>query len=241
MATARTAQTLIDAALGLNGLYPPGGTPNTHFRAEALIALQDLIAELELPYATWEPITLVATQSSYTVGENGSPDLSTVRPEEITGAFVRDASNYDHYVRVLRENQWLIISSKTGISGRPNEIWYNPTIPNGIVYVRPVPASGESLYIASDKPMTEPVALTTDILNTTGIARNTYNPLKWILAEEVAPRYGKEATRTMALRAQDGRETITRINAIRKVEPAQLDVGAFSGRRYNILIGDFWG
>lgn len=224
--TARTAQTLIDAALGLNGLYPPGGTPHTNFRDEALIALQDLIAELELPYATWEAITLVGTQSSYTVGENGSPDLETVRPEEITGAFVRDSSNHDHSVRVLKENQWLTISSKTGITGRPNELWYNPTIPNGTVYVRPVPASGESLYIASDKPMTEPVALNDDILNTTGIARNTYNPLKWILAEEIAPRYGKAPTMTILKRAEDGRETITRINAIRKVEPAQLDVGA---------------
>lgn len=240
MPTARTATHLIDGALALNAIFPRGGTPDANFRTDALTALQDLLAELEIPWSTWEAITLVVGQESYTVGENGSPDLDTVRPNQITGAFVRNASNRDYPVGIIDEGQYKLEVDKGTANSRPKQLWYNPTSPNGTVYTIPAPAAIESLYICSDKPMAEPATIDTDILNTTLIPRAIYNDLKWILAEEIAPRYGKVPSRKVEKRADEGRDNILRIDAIRKAGVTQLDLAAISSSRRYSTVGDWW-
>ena len=232
---------MIDGALGLNAIFPPGGSPDTHQRTVALTALQDLLGELEIPYSTWEAITLVVGQASYTIGENGSPDLETVRPNEITGAFVRDSGNYDYRVEIIDEGRYRRQVAKSTVLSRPRQLWYNPTSPNGTASVIPAPATGESLYITSNKPFAEPATIGEDILNITLVPREMYNDLKWILAEDLAPRFGKVPSRKMEKRAEDGRENIERINAARKVEVIPLDLAAVSSsRRYSIVLGDWW-
>jgi hypothetical protein len=226
MATARTVNDVIESSLRLIGVLDPNQTAAAEDVADSLMAFQDLMSEIGgdgtmIPGTTTEAITLVSTQSSYTVGENGSPDLNTIRPEHIFNAFVRDSSGYDHYVDVISESDYNAISSKTTAS-RPQRIWYNPTAPNGTVYVHPVPTSAESLYIVSRKPFTESTSKTQELLDDLGIPRNYHSHLKFMLAVEIAPEFGVEPSDKVIMRAAQGESKIMNLNMARRVSGVNL-------------------
>lgn len=242
MATARTVRDLITASLVKLGVYGAGETVSAEDMQHGLDALQDLLAEwsdggLMVPSVVQEAITLVVGQESYAVGENGSPDLDTVRPEQITGAFVRDSSDYDHPVKIISERGYQLFIDKSGSTARPSRLWYNPTAPNGTVYVWPPPSAAEALWISSIKPFTEPSSLTQNMLNDVYVPRNYYNPVKWNLTLEMAEDFGRPVTPTMIGRAQQGYNQIQSLTAARRVQPAQLEVDRISAERYSILTG----
>ena len=146
MATARTVRQLIESALKLCNVYEIGNTLQAKDTSNALRVLQDVIAEhcgdMSVPMVVQEAITLVVSKNSYTIGEYGSPDKNTQRPEQIIGAWVRDSSNYDYPVRIIGEKAYRKIVSKT-TETRPDRLWYNPTSPNGTIYVWCTPSAAE--------------------------------------------------------------------------------------------------
>lgn len=230
MATARTVRELIDGALRIIGAYEVGETSAAADTTRALQVLQDILAEepgsLMVPYLIQEKIDMVSAQSSYTVGENGSPDLNTQRPEQILSAFIRTSGGYDHFVQVFGEKHYALIPDKDS-PGRPENIWYNPTVPNGTIYCYPTPNnSTDDLYINSLKTLSEPTSLTSNLLNTVSIPRNYHNPLKWMLALELCEEYGKTPTVLMVKKDEDARQNIITLNAARMAQPAILEIGA---------------
>ena len=237
MATTRTVLQLIESALRVIGAISVGDSISSETSSTSLAVLQDVLAEyagdVSVPIVVQEAITLVSAQNSYTVGENGSPDLSSQRPEQITGAWVR-ASNYDYPVKIIGERAYNAIVSKTS-SGRPELLWYNPTVPNGTVYTYPTPTTAESLYISSIKSLPEPTAITENLLNTVGIPRNYHNPLKWILALELAEEFGMPITQNMYRKEQLSRGKIISLNAARRVQAAPIDMCGDSDYRGTIL------
>ena len=167
MATARTVTQVIQATLRVLGILAAGETVNANDTTTGLEALQDLISSwsgigLTVPYVTSESQTLTGSKASYTIGENGSPDWSTVRPLSIDGAFIRDSSGYDHPVKIIGEREYRQFVSKTTES-RPDRLYYAPTNPNGTIYLWTVPSSAEDLYISTRKPLTDPAQLTDNL------------------------------------------------------------------------------
>ena len=239
MATARTVIELIKSSLRAIGSFGVDQVLAAEELEQAFEVLQDLMSGFSpgmIPGTTTEAITLVATQASYTVGESGSPDLSTVRPEHIFHAFIRDSSNYDHPVEVISETQYNQICSKT-TAGRPEHIWYNPTAPNGTIYAYPTPSAIESLYIVSKKPFTESTATTQELLNDLGIPRNYHNPLKWILARELASEYGIEPSNNVLIQAEKGENKIESLNVSRNTHPVDLGLPQTARSSGNIFNG----
>lgn len=229
MATAKTVRQLLEGSLRLAGVAEAGETVESEDIAVALEVFQDILAEeagsLFVPYVVQEAITLVVAQTTYTVGENGSPDLNTQRPEQIIGAFVRSSGGYDYPVDIIGEQQYKGIVDKDA-SGRPQYIWYNPTAPNGTIYTHYTPNAAESLYIDSIKTLSEPSTLTQSLLDTVGIPRNYHNPLKWMLALELCGEYGKDPTMLMVKKDDDARRKLVSLNAARSVQPVALEIGA---------------
>jgi len=238
MATARTVLQLIESALRIIGVYSQGESLSADDSSTALICLQDLLAEhagdISVPIVVQEAITLVNAQNSYTVGENGSPDLNSQRPDQIVDVWVR-ASNYDYPVRIIGESAYNSIVSKT-TTGRPELLWYNPTAPNGTIYVYPTPTTVESLYISSIKSLPEPTALTENLLNTVGIARNYHNPLKWLLVLELSEEYGMSPTPFMVMKGAMARNKIAGLNAARKAQPSVIEVGTKASRSSGTIL-----
>jgi len=236
MAIARTVREVIEGALRKIGAIAAGETPTAEDMAAGLSVLQDLLAEwsdggLVVPSTVLEAITLVIGQNSYTVGQNGVPSLNTVRPEQITEAFVK-SGGYDYPVTIIGEKAYQGFLNKT-TQGRPDKLWYNATAPNGTIYVYYTPDTGYELWISSIKPFTEPTALAENLLNTTGIPRNYHNPLVWNLAVDLAPEFGLEASPTAIARAVQGYSMIVSLNAARRVQPAYLEIPGIVGRSNN--------
>ena len=234
MATARTVRELIESSLRVIGALGSEETLNSDDLAKGFMVFQDMISELGgsssvIPGTTSEAITLVAAQASYTVGENGSPDLNTIRPEHIFNAFVRDSSSYDYEVEMISEARYNAELSKA-TSGRPRCAWYNPTAPNGTLYVYPTPSEVESLYIVSRKPFSESTATTQELLDDLGIPRNFHTALKWILAVELAEEYGKTPSQNTYARADRGMSKIVSLNVARNTHPADLELSSSLGR-----------
>jgi hypothetical protein len=226
MAVNRTVRELIEGSLRVVGAFAVGETPGAADTSTALKVLQDLIAEragnMFVPCMVREAITLVVGQASYTVGEEATADLSTARPEQIIEAWVRDTSDYDYPVKVIDDRNYNAIRDKT-MSGRPDRLFYSPTSPNGTAYVYPVPDAVESLYIYSIKSFTEPTILTQKLLDDVSIPRNYHNPLKWMLAEELSPEYGRPLSVQIMVKVRQAEGDIKALNLARTMRPAIIE------------------
>lgn len=227
-ATVRTVTQVIQTALRRLAVLAATETVDSADTATGLIIFQDLIAELSgenliIPYESDESITLVADQGSYTIGENGTPDKSTPRPLRINSAYITDSGSINYAVEVITKAQYDNIPDKTQ-TGRPFYLYYNPTVPNGTIYLYYVPDAAETLHIIGYKPLTDPAQLSDDLEITTGIPRMYHNPLGWMLAEQLAPEYGIEPSLYIQRRAIEGKALIQSVNSANRLTPAALEV-----------------
>jgi hypothetical protein len=116
---------------------------------------------LIIPYKTRESFTLVTGSSGgvRTIGSGGN--FNTVRPLEITSAFIRDSNNSDHYLDVdMTLEDWNALVDKT-ISTRPTKLCYLKEFSLGKILFNYLPASAETIYIDSLKPITAFAATST--------------------------------------------------------------------------------
>jgi hypothetical protein len=241
MATVRTTLDLITAALQTIGAYAASETLAAPDAEIGLETLQDLLAEwsdggLMIPCLVTESLSMVVGQVSYTVGESGAPDLNTVRPEQVIGAYIRDSGGYDYPVEIIGESQYRALTTKSGTSGRPDRLYPKYSVPNATIYLYPEPDSTDTLYLVSNKTFIEPVLYTENLLNTTQLPRNYFNALKWNLAIELCTPFLREPTPLMVKRASDTKNTIKKLNMARTVEPVVIDIMG-STRYYNIFEG----
>lgn len=236
----RTVRELLERALKKIQVYDVGETTDPEDINNALEVFQDLIAEfsggLIVPQTVTEYFSMVASQSSYTIGESGSPDKNTQRPEKIIDAFVR-SSNYDYPVVIIDIESYNSIVSKSSTASRPEYLHYNPTTPNGTIYLYPTPSSTDSLYITSIKSLSEPTSLTEDVLDDVEIPRNYHNPLAWLIAIELCPEYGKVVTPIMANKAERAISELMALNLARSIKPATIELAHQRLGRPNILSG----
>lgn len=227
MATNRTVRELIEESLRLVGAIAVGETPEAADVNLALEALQDLVGEwgdggLLVPSIVKETFNLDIATNSYTIGKIGAPDFDTIRPEQIIGAFVR-VDNHDYPITIIGEGAYRNIPDKT-TAGRPTRLWYNPTAPLGTIYVWMTPSAIEALWLTSIKPFTVPAALANKLFDDYEIPNNYHNALKWNLALEIAPEYGKPPSQVIIARAQETKGKIESLNAARRVNPVNIDI-----------------
>ena len=109
------------------------------------------------------------------------------RPQKILSAYRRDINNIDTEVRLIGENDYYQQSNK-GSSGPPVEMWYQPTLTTGSLYVWPVDGGA-----SWDKIVFSAQFLSDDL----DIASNNpefpvewANVLVWSLAAELSSEYG---------------------------------------------------
>lgn len=156
-----TAQNLIDAAYNKIGLF----TISTAKSDKALVSFNNMLSiwsidGLIVPFRTTESFSLVVGQSTYTIGT--SADFSTTRPLEIMEAYIRDSSSVDHALAQIDQRRYSALTNKT-VDGRPERFYYDPQYSLGKIYFDSEPAAVETLYIISEKPLTELATLATTV------------------------------------------------------------------------------
>jgi len=227
---------LIKSSLRKIGVLSSGETPTTETYATLLEALQIMLRSWAqkriLVFAsTKESFSLISTQSSYTWGAGGN--ITTARPHQILGAFVRDSGGTDHPVGIISEGQYRNISSKA-TAGRPENLFYHPLYPLGSIYVYPTPQDAETMWIDSLKPFTETSSFGT-VADTIAFPENYQEPLVYNLALRVAPEYGVQMSAEAVKIATDSLDALIVLNASNQVEPISLSLPISGRGGYNIL------
>jgi len=227
--------TLLQASLRKVGVLEIGATTSSEKRTAGLEALQSMLRSWgalsqNVFAAITESTTLEVDTEVYTWGSGG--DISTLRPNHVTGAYILDSSGVSHPMGLISGAKYRNIPIKT-ISARPYSLFFDPLYPLAYVYLYPVPNTAETLYLTSFKPFTETgsFALSTDTLIFPGYYEEAiiYN-----LAIRLAPEYEKPVSVDVALIAKESLNILNILNLSNQIESVGINIPVNSFGHYSI-------
>lgn len=205
-----TARDLIKGSLRLLGVIASGETPTAAEVADGLSALNDMIDSwsndgFHIFEEKREEFTLTANQQTYTIGSSGNFD--TERPQIIKSAKIKDSNN-EIRLDMYNQEQWASIGVKDLLSTIPQVLYYNLSYPLGEINIWPKPSQANTLVLYSLKPLTRSASADTTISMPPGSLR----ALRYNLAVELAPEYGKSAPSEVLQIASNSKAAIQRSN-----------------------------
>lgn len=198
---------------------------------DGLIALNDMLDtwsndNLATVAYTLENFSLTGA-SSYTIGSGGT--FNTSRPINIITAVVH-LSSVDYNLDIIAPEQYQTeIAVKSTTSSIPEYLTYDNGYPLGTIKMYAVPTSGSTLYLQSNKPLSNLSALTTTVDLPPGWKR----ALKNNLAIDLAPEYGVEPPASVVRNAATALGAIKRSTSINNAMPLMPS----NIRRYSIYSG----
>jgi hypothetical protein len=200
--------TIIKGSLRLIGYLGEGAAPTAEDTINVSEALNMLVKSWitkGIPLWTVETIVvpLKQNQVAYSVGPTGADHVCNYVTRILEGTpFVRDAFNFDTPVALLAREEYMSLSAKSTGPSVINSIYYDPQLPNGVVYVYPAPNdSSRSLYFSSQRYIQDMLAAT----DLPDFPSSWYLPLRWCLAEEIMLDYGVPMEIRQAISARAGR------------------------------------
>jgi len=217
----------------LIGALAGGETPTATDSQRVLRSLNSMLDswsnERGFIYAlTQETLALDGSQS-YTIGEDGTPDFDTVRPLEIDPTTFVRSGNSDYPLTILTQDEYAAIQNKSFSGSLPDSLYYDPTYPNGTLYL--FPAAQGSLHLSSWKPLSTFSLLTTALSMPPGYQR----AIEYNLALEILPLFALPEPSTLARLAKQARRAIKHKNAPRV--SMSLPRELVRRGRFNILTG----
>ncbi len=90
--------------------------------------------------------TLVPGQVTYTIGQS-SANINVARPNVIKSAYVRDSNGYDKELSVISYSEYETLEDKQLTSSEIEKLAYQNTLPNGLIYIYPVPSIANILRL----------------------------------------------------------------------------------------------
>jgi hypothetical protein len=177
---------------------------------DGLETLNDLIQSLNMERLVNEIQALACTttpgKNPHTIGLTG--DFAIAQPVEIDHATIT-ISGLDYPLEILESDTYAQISDKTG-QGQPTALFFLPGTATGTVYLNPVPDAAYALNLWSWGALP-----TYSSINDTMTLRPGYRKaLKYLLAVELAPEYGKAPDPILIGMAQEAKAQLKRMNAI---------------------------
>lgn len=138
-------------------------------------------------------------------------------------------------LNLLTEDGWANVMMKDFESNFPQQVYYNPTYPNGMLSLRPTPTSSTLtgvIYVPT------PVGQFTTINETVSLPPGYLRMLIANLALEMAPDYDKSPHPALIEQARDSKAAVKRAN--RRLTDMSFDAGALIGNGggwFNIWTG----
>ena len=235
-----TAQSIINDAFGLLGIYQPGDTPTDADAQRGLTTLNDMLDmwsnESLACYAITEQSTvLVPGKQSYTIGPGG--DINLPRPLRlITGpgaAYVQDSNGNNYGVTVVNRSQWNLIGNRSNIvtSNFPDTLFYDPQFPLGVLNFNPWPSAPYTAFWDSYLQLTEFANLASQMILPPGYAMM----IKTNLACWLKPYYQDAILpQDIAAQAQSSKASVKRNNMRPIVSQFDGAIVSRAGLSYNI-------
>jgi hypothetical protein len=231
-----TAQELIKSSLRTLGVIASGETPAAEELNDALAALNSMLDSwsaqgLKVPSLTQVSVPLLAGTASYSIGTGGT--VAVARPSEVIGGYIRDSGGHDYPLSILSAGEYRGIGEKT-TSSRPTGVFYDPSYPIGYLRFYPTPDTNETAYLDCLTPGTAIAGLT----STVNVPADYIRAIKYQLAIEIAPEYGREPSAIVAARAQEAMTAIEARAFSARMEPVSFaGMPGVAGRGYDINEG----
>lgn len=235
-----TTLDLITQSLRLIGVLAGNEVPSANESTTALQYLNDMVdswsTQNMLIYAKVnETFPLVAGQQSYQMG-TGAPDFNTARPQKIENAIwqqVQGSSVFNLEIEIINQDQWAALPVPNTQSNIPTKLFVNYTFPYATLYFWPIPLQANNFQMWSWKQLSDFSLLTSLVSLPPG-----YNKaLRYNLAIELAPEFGKEPGPLIVAQATDSKADIKRMN--NKPTLLQCDVATIPRKPgFNWLTGE---
>lgn len=225
-----TAAKIISQALGALGVRGIGETVQGNEAQDALQVLNTLIdswrTDSLYAYAS-QTITGTVQGGSQTITIGPTGDIVTAyRPIRIEAGSYFSTGGIDYRLPPITTAQFGDIPYKNIGTIGPDGVAYDPSLPNGTLYMFPYPSGNVTVSLQALMQVDEFTDLTTGYVLAPGCER----ALVYALAEELAPLYQTMLSPTGQKNKADAIRTLRRVN---HVTPA-LDIWRTRG---NVLVG----
>lgn len=227
-----TAQTIIDRAYRLLGAIASGSSATSAESADALIALNAMLESWQLEklmvYAVQDKTYTLAGSGTITLGAAGN---ITTRPDRIEAAFIRSGDN-DYPMNKRDLAWWVGVTDKTVTADIPTDFYYEPSYPQGVLNIHPVPSAANVLHVLMWTPFTAFAAVGTTVSLPPGYER----ALAYNLAIDVAPELGATPSAAVVKGATDSKAAIKRANS--RPISSRSELASMGHGRFDIFTDD---
>jgi hypothetical protein len=236
-----SAADILTGAMRAIGALGQGDTPTGQEEQDGWAVLNQLVDSWQTFVLTFlvqkrEVFALVAGTSTYTIGPGGVFD--TTRPLKIDGAgLIYQTANptIEIPLAIITDDQYEALLVKGLISTLPTQLYYNATAPLGTVFLWPTPSAVNQLALYSGQLFEQFNGFTTQYDLPPAYAR----ALRWNLAKELAPEYGRLETGFYPIIEKNAADTLALVKAA-NVKPSDLSIDPalapiVPGGSYNIL------
>lgn len=201
-----TARQLIKSALRKIGAITKNENPTADEAVDGLQALNGILSSwsndsTKIYARAIESFVLTSGDGEYTIGAGA--DFNTTRPVSIVSAYVR-SGDVDYTLEKVTDSDFADIGFKS-VQGIPRYINYDYNYATGKIKLYPVPGSGYTLYLISEKELSTIASLDTDIAFPPGWER----ALIYNLALDLSPEYGQPVTQEIYSIASEAKTAIT--------------------------------
>ena len=176
-----------------------------------------------VPVVTFAKYALTASVGSYSIGPTGTSPFNVARPIRIDAAGIVQTSYNSGTVifraplRIISEKEYVSIPDKTATGDIPETLYYAPAVPNGTLYLDPIPlcATPTQIEISAWTPLASfpdvlAPPLGTDVSLAPGYARAiVYN----LAVELVDAMEGAQLSQADAAHALEAKQYIMELNS----------------------------
>jgi len=228
-----TGRELITSSLRLIGAIAPGESLQAGEASDGLVTLNALIDSLSnenlLIYEQKKEasITLTPGTSSYLLGSGGS---ITTRPMRVDFATIQ-VGTQEYAMKPLTEVEYARIGNKSLQSNIPEMFWDNGAYPARTLYLYPTPSAANTLNLYTLRALSQISTLDTTVDFPPGYLRM----LRFNLAIDLAPEYGRQVTPEIASAAMESKALIKRTNT--EIEILRCDGAVAAHRGFNFVSG----
>jgi hypothetical protein len=211
-----TGNDLIGAALAEIRVKRAGEDLDPHQAALALLVLNELLDAWNItPRAifstTISTFTLTPSLQPHTIGVTSASNTPTfgvtvARPSRIQkdGANLILDNDIHIPVNVRDHDWWMNVRARSVTSDIPTDLYYDPSWPNGSIYLWPVPTSTYDLELAFDTLLSSVADGAADL----DLPQGYQQAVRLTLAELLAPMFGQTASASTMKAARAARLAI---------------------------------
>jgi hypothetical protein len=207
-----TTQDLITSSLRLLGVIAAGETPATEDLSDGLTTLNQMLDSWNSQHLTVYSIVnrtkvLSAGVGSYTMGTGGAIDFA--RPVKIESANIIQSNGLSGTLELITSREWAAIEER-GLSGvRPLKLYNNDDYPLTKLFLWPIPSGTPTLDLWVWEELSNALAL----IDTIDFAPAYMKAIRYNLAVDLAPEYGREPSGTVMQIAGNAKAEIFGLNA----------------------------